>query len=297
MIEARAAEIAQPQTPSAPEEPPMEIHKPKPVHSWREFLTELGTIVLGICIALAGEEVINWNHWRTQVQEAKAAIATEMTYNLVGAFAHMRSLSCVEQRLDALSNALDEAERTGSLPPVGNIGGPVRHGWQRGAWDSVVASQTSTHFGPQQLAALGSLYRRVERADDFGKSELQSWTDLYAMVGPGKRLDPASVEELRKTLIRARDASRTVANVSRFMVDEAVAVHLPFSPTEREQLSEIKNRVLTENSPRQDSASMVQICAPIGAVPSKYGEAPEKDLPARMRVYTKTLPDFGEDAP
>ena len=24
-----------------PEEPPMEIHKPKPVHSWRELLTEL----------------------------------------------------------------------------------------------------------------------------------------------------------------------------------------------------------------------------------------------------------------
>ena len=30
----------------APEELPMEIHKPKPVHSWREFLTEMGTITL-----------------------------------------------------------------------------------------------------------------------------------------------------------------------------------------------------------------------------------------------------------
>ncbi len=34
-----------------PEEPPketdMDIHKLKPIHSWRDFLKELGTIVLG----------------------------------------------------------------------------------------------------------------------------------------------------------------------------------------------------------------------------------------------------------
>ena len=29
----------------------MKFHKPKPVHSWREFFTELGTIVLGIALA------------------------------------------------------------------------------------------------------------------------------------------------------------------------------------------------------------------------------------------------------
>lgn len=40
----------------------MEIHKVRPAHSWREFFTELGTIVLGICIALSGEEIISWYH-------------------------------------------------------------------------------------------------------------------------------------------------------------------------------------------------------------------------------------------
>jgi len=29
--------------PPPPEEPPMEIHKPKPVHNWRELLTEYTT--------------------------------------------------------------------------------------------------------------------------------------------------------------------------------------------------------------------------------------------------------------
>jgi len=40
------------QTPP-PEDPPMEIHKPKPIHNWREFIKEVGIIVLGACIVLS----------------------------------------------------------------------------------------------------------------------------------------------------------------------------------------------------------------------------------------------------
>jgi len=36
----------------------MDIHKPKPVHSWREFLSEILVVVTGIAIALAGEQAI-----------------------------------------------------------------------------------------------------------------------------------------------------------------------------------------------------------------------------------------------
>jgi dihydropteroate synthase len=35
----------------------MDIHKPKPIHNWRDFLKEVGTIVLGVSIALAQQGV------------------------------------------------------------------------------------------------------------------------------------------------------------------------------------------------------------------------------------------------
>jgi imidazolonepropionase-like amidohydrolase len=34
----------------------MEIHKPKPIHNWREFLKEVGIIVLGVSIAVVAEQ-------------------------------------------------------------------------------------------------------------------------------------------------------------------------------------------------------------------------------------------------
>src|SRR6516225_1503214 len=98
--------------PAAPEEPPMEIHKPKPVHNWREFLKEYAIIVLGVATALAGEQAIEWLQWRSQVRDAREVIATEMTSNLEGAIRRMRTIRCAEQRLDTLARILDQASHS-----------------------------------------------------------------------------------------------------------------------------------------------------------------------------------------
>lgn len=275
----------------------MEIHKARPAHSWREFFTELGTIVLGICIALSGEEIISWYHWRGQMQEARTAIASEMTYNLVGAIARIRSLDCGERRLDALSKILDEGARTGTLPPVGLIGGPVRHQWRSSAWDSVVASQTATHFPPDQLVALASLYKRVQRADVYNTRETEAWGDLYAMVGPGRRLDSASEADLRRTLSRARDMGRILTTMSGFLVIEAATMNLPFTAAERQELNRIRKRPLMDTPRRSDDASTTFICGPIGTVPANYGQAPEGEILALANKFAEHLPDFGEAAP
>ena len=64
------------ETPPAPEESPMEFHKPKPIRNWREFLKEFGTIVLGVSVALAAEQAVEWWHWRGQVAETRTMIAS-----------------------------------------------------------------------------------------------------------------------------------------------------------------------------------------------------------------------------
>src|SRR5690242_6016589 len=43
---------------ATPEETHVEIHKVKPIHTWRDFLKELGTIVLGIIIAISLEHLV-----------------------------------------------------------------------------------------------------------------------------------------------------------------------------------------------------------------------------------------------
>jgi len=63
----------------------MDIHKPKPVHSWREFLSEIAVIVCGILIALAGEQVVEAFHWRHEVEAQREALRSEARDNLSAA--------------------------------------------------------------------------------------------------------------------------------------------------------------------------------------------------------------------
>lgn len=42
----------------------MEIHKPKPWHTVREFLKEYAIIVLSVITALAAEQAVEWLNWQ-----------------------------------------------------------------------------------------------------------------------------------------------------------------------------------------------------------------------------------------
>lgn len=89
-----------------PEEPKMEIHKPKPVHSWREFLVELGTITLGVCIALAAEQTVEWFHWRDKTNYATDQIQRELAESMYFSVERIMVEGCVQHRLDDLEQKL-----------------------------------------------------------------------------------------------------------------------------------------------------------------------------------------------
>jgi hypothetical protein len=274
----------------------MDIRKPKPVHNWRELFKEVGIIVLGVSIALGAEQGVEWWHWRGQVAQAREAIASETTQNIAGSIRRMRTVQCAESRLNELARTLDEAARTGKLPPVGYIGQPPRFLARSGAWDSVVASQTAAHFSRGELTSLGSLYVYVQRLAFYTSLETEAWSSLYAMVGPGRRLDPASEAELRKALGAARNANRTMAQVASFLVTGAAAMDLPFNRDDLAIIERNEKQPLTGIKPTlSDGSPMSVICDPIGPVPASYGEAQNQASPALVEDAVRHLPDFRHD--
>lgn len=239
----------------------MEIHKPKPVHSWRELLSEIGVVVIGVCIALGAEQAVEWLHWRSQVREARGVIATELASNLVASADRLHSGVCIEHRLDELADILDTAAKKGSLPPVGDINLPRHYSWPTGAWDSVVASQTATHFPRQQLVDFAGIYKLIQRLESFYNRENDEWGVLYTMVGPGRRLDPTSEADLRRAVSEARFSNHILITLSQQMEERIAQMHLPFTSAELDQINSDKG------------STAYPICGPIGAASPTYGRA------------------------
>src|ERR1700689_2740093 len=84
------------------------MHKPKPIHSVREFLGEVGIVVLGIVIALAAEQSVDFLHWRESVAIAEAAMTKELeSDDLPQAYARVAMHPCLVQQLQRIEAAVD----------------------------------------------------------------------------------------------------------------------------------------------------------------------------------------------
>jgi hypothetical protein len=122
----------------------MEIHKPKPAHSWRDFLSEIGVVVVGILIALSGEQLIEMLHWHHQVKDAETGLTHELASNIEDSIALMRTMVCLERRLDEISSVIDTAAKDHVPPPLGTIGRPPIFEWPHGAWASTLCRPMGT---------------------------------------------------------------------------------------------------------------------------------------------------------
>jgi hypothetical protein len=86
----------------------MDIHPSQgPIHSFKDFLFHLLTVVIGILIALSLEGLLDWHHHRMLLQEARSNLASEIRENRQRITKGLASAPDAESRLKATIEAID----------------------------------------------------------------------------------------------------------------------------------------------------------------------------------------------
>jgi hypothetical protein len=190
-----------------PAEQPMEIHKPKPVHNWRELATEIGVIVLGILIALGLEQAVeNW-HIRDQTEVARKAVDTEVRFNLAKANREQDMRACMGRQLAALSDAIgaNDQPEVRRLLATGGFVGPFP--WTHAAWQAAVDSGAADRFDPVLRRRYWLLYGTVNASDRAQDQYWDAYNQLRSIAQSG--------------LARSAQASGTeLAQLARMMAAE-----------------------------------------------------------------------------
>ena len=132
----------------------MHIHKPKVARSVREFLSEIGIIVVGILIALTGEQFVEAISWHHKVEATEAAIKTEMGDNLRFARRVQRLDSCAMRFMDALQAAIitNDTTTVRKLDSVRDAPFPAAP-WSSGTFTAAMGSQVEDHLPDGRMAA------------------------------------------------------------------------------------------------------------------------------------------------
>lgn len=250
----------------------MHIHKPKPFHGVREFASEIGVIVVGVLIALALEQAVEWLHWRSLVAEGRGDLAASYASLKLTMRERQLMSGCIGRRLGEIGAILDQASETGRLPPVGDIGTPPDRLWAEPSWRTLVTTGTAAHFPRSEAARYSGIETYVETMSASADREVVTWTRLYTIVGPGRKTGETELALLRgalaDALYEARSAKLGSDQITR-QIDE----------TPLDTSSWLRRRLPGFDLQHPELAKRNAICRPIGPAPTGYNEAPLQFLP------------------
>ena len=219
----------------------MHIHRPKPLHGARELLTEIGVIVIGIVIALTGEQLVEHLRWTHDVGQARESLKGEM--ELADRFFALRvaASSCVERRLDTLDDIIEKAAQHKPVQKLGSVGGEpyIGSGLSDSKWQAERASQTLTHFDETELGLLGYYYHQLDSVADLVFREDDAWAELRILEGDPARLGPEDFAGLRRALQHARFDNYLITSISGKELRFAKALHMEAPEPDRSRLEKV----------------------------------------------------------
>jgi hypothetical protein len=234
----------------------MRFRFPAPLHGWREFLGEVGIVVLGVLIALGASQLAEAWDWKSRVAVARQQLRYETGLNLYLLNLRLSQSACVDRRLDEIGAILAQAAKQGSLPPSGAIGFPPSEAtWQTGVWQSQMSAQTAAHFPDVELASIGRVYGFIDSIRAQAEEEREAWVALSTLVGPGRQIDSAALDNLIRAAVRAR---RSNAAYSRLKLRLTGVLA-------RSGLGNDFPQIDPHNPPIRTTASAATTCQPIAA--------------------------------
>lgn len=187
----------------------------------QKFAREVGSVVLGVLIALALGEVATGIRWRFVAADSRAAMLDDFQRD--AGVMHERQLakSCIERRLDDVDALLRQARQRGVLPQVGTIGRPPTRPLVTAAWEMGVSSGVLPHLSRSDASGFATNFAVIDEMEGDFKTQSALWARLSAMENMPGPVSQDFLAELMFITAELRRGSAYVDMVAGQIVDSA----------------------------------------------------------------------------
>jgi hypothetical protein len=204
----------------------VDIHKPKPWHGWPEFLKEIGTIVIGVLIALGAEQAVEWLHWQERTRQTEENLRAELHDATLNAVAQLAISKCDNDMLNRLEAAV-AASGDDWTPPYVFTGAGVKGvleapkgSYTSQAWRDAQADGTINHLPKAELLAFGDIYETAADLKAINEQEEAEMAELNSL-GVVRRLDTGTRTEYLRLIWRVRENLTGLRIFSQDLLDQA----------------------------------------------------------------------------
>jgi hypothetical protein len=144
----------------------------------RKFAREVGSVVLGVLIALGIGEIAEAVRWKLRVDSSVAAMTSELGDNRLIMLERATYQPCVDNRLAEIGLLLSDARKTSRLPLVQHLGKPGARLMQTAAFDVAKSEGIPLHMDRTQARGLAWLYGASDTFVGFAEKERDYWSTL-----------------------------------------------------------------------------------------------------------------------
>jgi len=162
----------------------MHFHLPKPLHGWREFIGEIGIIVIGVLIALGCEQLVETIRWHRELAAERRSLLAEASDSLFVVALRQSHQPCVDRRLREIRLVLERHHRGQPLGLGGNVGMPTQANATRGTWQIALAGQALTHMPHDEKLAYSDAFGEFDFFDARIQEERSAWLRLAPLNNP-----------------------------------------------------------------------------------------------------------------
>ena len=173
----------------------------KPLHGWRQFVGEVGVIVLGVLLALVAQQAAGAIQIRADVKAFRQTIDREIALNLWIYDRRDAQFACIKRRVAQLDQLMGNY-REGSTVALADATYPRTFSPYSSAWDNR-DGQIFEHLPAATRQKYAEFYDELANNELMRNREREGWMALV----PYEQAGPLSIDDRRKlhSLSRALD--------------------------------------------------------------------------------------------
>lgn len=183
----------------------MRFQFPKPLKGWRVFAGEVGTIVLGVLLALGAQELAQSLHWRSEVKETRKALDAELARDLAAFDQRYGHRQCIADRIAELRRWADAVSSGTALRLRHEVEEPVYFSIRTAAWE-VTDGEIASRIPLKAKLNYAAFYDGLRKYDQAKNDESEAWGTLN-LYGSATHLDPADLRAIRRAIKDIEDVN------------------------------------------------------------------------------------------
>jgi hypothetical protein len=195
----------------------MDLHVPEgPIRSFRDFLSHLGIVTLGILIALGLEQLVEAHHQRRLATEAVAAFRRELADNRQDVKEVMDAMPDLRTRIQA-----EVAKLTGPRPADTPVRLKIEYPGihldllSSASWDTAVATQALNELPYDEVRRYAEAFGVFHLFLDEERAGLGIWQDLRRFGDDPAALTPDQQRDMIEQFRRYESYTYTIDTIGK----------------------------------------------------------------------------------